>query len=364
MLKLNSISNSTVLVRVNYDLPLPISTQRIDDSLSTLETLFENNNKIIILTHWGRPKDSDPRLSTKKLVSYLEESLGRTVIYINQFKGFEDAKDIIKESKEKIFLLENTRYNSDEQSKDPKVRLELAKSYAYLGDSFVDEAFPVSHRDEATNCEIKTKLPFCYGISYQNEIENLDKIKTYPKHPFIAIMGGAKLETKLPLLNKILPKVDKILVGGLLAFTFLQAKKNLGQTIPEIYNSIIEDDFVFVAEEILKNHGHKIVLPVDLTYGESEGKKYGYDIGSATIELFKSEIAKAQTIFWNGPMGFCEKKPFDKGTLEIANAIAANKICFSAIGGGDTGSAVPADVESQFNFVSMGGGATLEYLAK
>jgi phosphoglycerate kinase len=364
MLKLNSISNSTVLVRVNYDLPLPISTERIDDSLSTLETLFENNNKIIILTHWGRPKDNDPKLSTKKLATYIEESLGRTVVYINQFKSFEDAKDIIKESKEKIFLLENTRYNPDEKSKDSKVRLELAKSYAYLGDAFVDEAFPVSHRDEATNCEIKTKLPFCYGLSYQHEVENLDKIKANPKHPFVAIMGGAKLETKLPLLNKILPKVDKILVGGLLAFTFLQAKKNLGQNIPEIFNSIVEDDFVSVAEEIMKNHGDKIVLPIDLEYGESEGKKYGYDIGTATIDLFKSEIAKAQTIFWNGPMGFCEKKPFDKGTIEIATAIAANKTCFSAIGGGDTGSAVPADIESQFNFVSMGGGATLEYLAK
>lgn len=363
MLKFNSISDSTVLVRVNYDLPLPISTERIDDSLSTLETLFENNNKIIILTHWGRPKDSDANLSTKKLVSYIEESLGRTVIYINQFKGFEDAKDIINESKEKIFLLENTRFNSDEKSKDPKVRLELAKSYAYLGDAFVDEAFPVSHRDEATNCEIKTKLPYCYGISYQNEIENLDKIKANPKHPFVAIMGGAKLETKLPLLNKILPKVDKILVGGLLAFTFLLAKKNLGQNIPDIFDSIVENDFVSVAEEILRNHGDKIILPIDLAYGENESKKYGYDIGIETIELFKSEIAKAQTIFWNGPMGFCEKKPFDKGTLEIATAIVANKTCFSAIGGGDTGSAVPVDIEAQFNFVSMGGGATLEYLA-
>jgi phosphoglycerate kinase len=364
MLKLNSISDSTVLVRVNYDLPLPISTERIDDSLSTIETLFENNNKVVILTHWGRPKDNDPKLSTKKLVSYIEESLGRTVIYINQFKSFEDAKDIINDSKEKIFLLENTRYNPDEKSKDSKVRLELAKSYAYLGDVYVDEAFPVSHRDEATNCEIKTKLPFCYGLSYQNEIENLDKIKANPKHPFVAIMGGAKLETKLPLLNKILPKVDKILVGGLLAFTFLQAKKNLGQNIPEIFDSILENDFVSIAEEILRNHADKIVLPLDLAYGENEGKKYGYDIGLETINLFKSEIAKAQTIFWNGPMGFCEKKPFDKGTIEIATAIAANKTCFSAIGGGDTGSAVPTDIEAQFNFVSMGGGATLEYLAK
>ena len=141
MLKINSISDSTVLVRVNYDLPLPISSERIDDSLSTLETLYENNNKVVILTHWGRPKDGDKKLSTKSLVPYLEESLGRTVVYINQFKSFEDAKEIIEDSPEKFFLLENTRYNADEQSKDPKVRLDLAKSYAYLGDAFVDEAF-------------------------------------------------------------------------------------------------------------------------------------------------------------------------------------------------------------------------------
>ncbi len=364
MLKLNSITDSTVLVRVNYDLPLPISTERIDDSLSTLETLFENNNKVVLITHWGRPKDNDKNLSTKNLIPYIEESLGRTVVYINQFKGFEDAKEIIEESTEKFFLLENTRYNPDEKSIDSTVRLELAKSYAFLGDSFVDEAFPVSHREEATNCEIKTKLPFCYGISYKHEIQNLDKIKSNPLSPFVAIMGGAKLETKLPLLNKILPKVDKILVGGLLAFTFLRAKMNLGQNIPEIYDSIVENEFVTIAKTILKNHGDKIVLPIDLAYGENDGKKYGFDIGPKTIELFNSEIAKAKTIFWNGPMGFCEKKPFDKGTLEIAKAIVANKSAFSAIGGGDTGSAIPSEIESQFNFVSMGGGATLEYLSK
>ena len=364
MLKINSISDSTVLVRVNYDLPLPISSERIDDSLSTLETLYENNNKVVLLTHWGRAKDGDKKLSTKSLVPYLEESLGRTVVYINQFKSFEDAKEIIEDSPEKFFLLENTRYNPDEQSKDPKVRLDLAKSYAYLGDAFVDEAFPVSHRDEATNCEIKTKLPFCYGISYQNEIQNLDKIKSNPASPFVAIMGGAKLETKLSLLNKILPKVDKILVGGLLAFTFLQAQKNLGQDIPAIFDSIVEADFVSIAEDIIKNHSDKLVLPVDFVYGESQGKKYGYDIGPKTIELFEKEITKAKTIFWNGPMGFCEKKPFDKGTLSIAKAITNNKSAFTAIGGGDTGSAVPHEIESQFDFVSMGGGATLDYLAR
>lgn len=364
MLKLNSISDSTVLVRVNYDLPLPISTERIDDSLSTLESLFENNNKVVIVTHWGRPENNDPKFSTKNLIPYIEESLGRTVVYINQFKSFEHAKEIIEDSPEKFFLLENTRYNSDEKSKDSMIRLDLAKSYAYLGDAYVDEAFPVSHRNEATNCEIKTKLPFCYGISYQNEIQNLDKIKSNPQSPFVAIMGGAKLETKLPLINKILPKVDKILVGGLLAFTFLQAKKNLGKEIPAIFDSIVEADFVAVAEDILKNHGDKIILPIDLAYGKNEGKKYGYDIGQETIDSFSSEIANAKTIFWNGPMGFCEKKPFDKGTLEIAKAIAVNKSAFSAIGGGDTGSAVPAEIESQFDFVSMGGGATLEYLAK
>jgi phosphoglycerate kinase len=362
MTKLTSITDSVVMVRVNYDLPIPISTERIDDSLSTIETLFENNNKVVLLTHWGRPENNDSKLSTKNLIPYIEESLGRTVIYINQFKSFEDAKEIIEHSSEKFFLLENTRYNSDEKAKDSKIRLELAKSYAYLGD--VDEAFPVSHRNEATNCEIKTKLPFCYGISYQHEIQNLDKIKSHPTSPFVAIMGGAKLETKLPLINKILPKVDKILVGGLLAFTFLQAKKNLNQDVPEIFDSIVEKDFVGVAEDILRNHGDKIILPVDLVYGNDGDKKYGYDIGAETLALFGSEITKAKTIFWNGPMGFCEKKPYDKGTVEVAKMIASNKSAFTAIGGGDTGSAVPNEIESQFNFVSMGGGATLEYLAK
>jgi phosphoglycerate kinase len=363
MLNINNIKNSTVLVRVNYDLPDPISTERIDDSLATLETLFENENKVILVTHWGRPKGVDLKLSTNNLIPYIEESLGRTVIFVNQYDGFENAKEFIAKSNEQFFILENTRFDKDEKSDQSHIRLDLATKYATLAHNYIDEAFAVSHRQEATNYEIKNILPNCLGLSYQNEITHLEHLKNKPKSPYIAIMGGAKLETKLPLLTKILPKVDRILVGGLLAFTFIQAANDLGLSKLEIFDSMVEIDYLKEATELLRTHGDKIILPIDLDFAEIDGKKYGFDIGPNTVKHFEQYIINAKTIFWNGPLGYCEKKPYDQGTLKIATIIANNKDSFKAIGGGDTGSAIPSNIELQFNFVSMGGGATLEYLS-
>jgi phosphoglycerate kinase len=365
-ININTIKNSKVLVRVNYDIPDLTDDSRIDDSIATIQTLLEENNKVILCTHWGRPDTADieshSHLSTSRLDDILEEKLAESVLFVNQYSSWEEAKEEISNAKENIILLENTRYDADEKSKDPAIRLVLAKKYAELADYFVDEAFAVSHRREATNTEIKELLPNCHGLSFLNEINNLEKL-SIPAKPFVVVMGGAKLETKLDLLNKILPKTDKLIVGGMLCFTFIAAKKALGIVdLPEIFDSIVEVDFLETAKELIATHGDKIVTPIDFVY--SPDGKYAFDIGPKTLELFGKTLETAKTIFWNGPMGFYEKPPYDNGTLELGRKIISIKSAFKAIGGGDTGSALPSDITDGMDFVSMGGGATLEYLSK
>jgi phosphoglycerate kinase len=365
-ININTIRNSKVLVRVNYDLPNLEDDERIDDSLATIQTLLEENNKVILFTHWGRPDpvdiESHSHLSTSRLDDIIEEKLAESVLFINQFLSWEEAKEEIVNAKENIIILENTRYSADEKSKDPAIRLELAKKYATLADYFVDEAFAVSHRQEATNTEIKELLPSCHGLSFLNEVNNLNKLKS-PQKPFTVVMGGAKLETKLDLLNKILPKTDKLIVGGMLCFTFIAAKKALGfENIPEIYDSIVETDFIETAKEIINHHGDKIITPVDFVY--SPDGKYAFDVGPKTLELFANSLSGAKTVFWNGPMGFYEKPPYDNGTLELGRIIIGLTNAFKVVGGGDTGSALPSYILDGIDFVSMGGGATLEYLNK
>jgi phosphoglycerate kinase len=365
-ININTIKNSKVLVRVNYDLPNLQDDERIDDSLATIQTLLEENNKVILCTHWGRPDPKDmeshSQLSTSRLDDIIEEKLAESVLFVNQYSSWEEAKEEITNAKENIIILENTRYAADEKSKDPAVRLELAKKYAELADYFVDEAFAVSHRQEATNTEIKELLPSCHGLSFLNEINNLNKLKN-PEKPFAVVMGGAKLETKLDLLNKILPKTDKLIVGGMLCFTFIAAKKALGHdNLPDIFESIVENDFIETAKDLLQQHGDKIVTPIDFVY--SLDGKYAFDIGPKTLELFATTLSDAKTVFWNGPMGFYEKPPYDHGTLELGKIIIGLTNAFKVVGGGDTGSALPAYILDGIDFVSMGGGATLEYLSK
>lgn len=363
---INAIKNSKVLVRVNYDLSNLEDDERIDDSLATIQTLLEENNKVILCTHWGRPDPEDieshSHLSTSRLDDLLEEKLAESVLFINQFNSWQEANEEINNARENVILLENTRFDNDEKSKDPAVRLELAKKYAALADYYVDEAFAVSHRQEATNTEIKELLPSCHGLSFLNEINNLNKLKN-PQCPFVVVMGGAKLETKLDLLNKILPKTDKLIVGGMLCFTFIAAKKALGiSNLPKTFDSTVELDFIDKAKELIQQYGDKIVTPIDFVY--SPDGKYAYDIGPKTLELFAISLSDAKTIFWNGPMGFYEKLPYDHGTLELGRTIIGLTNAFKIVGGGDTGSALPRYILDGIDFVSMGGGATLEYLSK
>ncbi|MEM1311919.1 MAG: phosphoglycerate kinase [Patescibacteria group bacterium] len=381
MLNLNIIKNSTILVRVNYDLPLQGYTARIRDSLNTIETLLSNNNKVILVSHWGRPKGKvEAEFSTNKITGLLYEQLqssnkelliNASIEYLDQYQNFKEAAEYIRntdvdKNNSKIFLLENTRFHPMEKSKNSENRLNLAKQYAILADVFVDEAFAVSHRQEATNSEIKSILPYALGHSYESELSHLSKLKENPKKPFYIIMAGSKLKTKLELITNLLEKSDKILLGGMLCFTFLKAKQELypDLDLADTYDSEIETDFIDKAKKLLLEYPEKIVLPKDFTYTQTEGKKLAMDIGPQTVDFYSKQISHANTIFWNGTLGYYEKPPFDQGTLQLAKSIANLKYCYKVIGGGDTNSALPRSILQTFNFASMGGGATLNYLSQ
>jgi 3-phosphoglycerate kinase len=362
MLSIHEIENSTVLVRVAFDLPSLDDTARIDDAIPTIKLLLKNQNKVVLCTKWGRPNEKNSDFSTQKMLEILKARVKTKtkITFLNQFQDFEKIKQEIKAG-EGIFLLENIYFDPAEKSKDPEIRLGLAQKYASLADFFVDEAFASSHRTEATNTELKLLLSWSYGLGYQNELENLNKLKTEVKKPFVVIMGGAKLETKLPLISKMLPKVDKILLGGLLSFTFLKATNG---SIPEIYDSYVETEFLAIATELLQTYGSKIILPKDLIYKTENGKTTARDVGPETVKVFQNILSSAQTIFWNGTLGQYEDPDFNLATLALASYIADLNNSFRVLGGGDTASAIPKNLLKKFDFVSMGGGATLEYLSK
>ncbi len=367
----SEITDSTALVRVDLNLPDLQSLDKVTCIVPTIRGLLNRNNKVVLYTHWGRPKNMEEEFSTKNMVETLKRSLAQHDItnpieYINQSEDFENALELIQKSKSSIVLLENVRFLKDETTKDETKAYSLAAKYAKLADVFVDDAFGTSHRKQVSNYYMKDMLPWCYGLSHQQEMMALMTLKNNPKSPYIFIMGGAKLETKLDLAKKSLKKADKLIFGGLLVFTFLQAAKGLGldeYKDVDIKNSKVEWDFVNEAKRLLKKYPEKIILPIDFVY-DSDKKlgEYAADIGPQTLEKYKENIRGAKTIFWNGPLGRYEKVPFGQGTAKLARFIANLEDVYTVLGGGDVVAAVPHDVSKQFSFVSMGGGASLEFL--
>lgn len=367
---INSIQNAHILVRVGFDIPNYEDLSRIQDAIPTIKLLLSHNNRLILITKWGKIKTDDDKakFSTQQLIPALNQILQQNNIdiqakYLNQFSGnVSDWSNTIENNK--IILYENVHFMEDEKSEDTTKRMAVAKYYIEGVQYFVDECFISSHRQEATNTEIKELLPWAFGLGYQSEINHLEKLKNNPAQPFVVIMGGAKLETKLPLIEKMLPKADKILLGGLLCFTFMQASNELGLTNSDIYDSFVEKDFVEQAKLILTNYKDKIILPTDLIFEKVENQTFGRDIGEESISNFEQVLSTAKAVFWNGPMGFFESPKFKIGTLEIAKYLANLEECYVVLGGGDTNAALGEELLAKYDFVSMGGGATLEYLSK
>jgi phosphoglycerate kinase len=384
-----TIKNQIVLMRSGYDIPTLKDLSRIRVSCDSIRTLLEQNNTIILCTKWSSIKSKEDKIkfSTAHLLEVLSKTINKSLsyktinekvnlVYINQFDSFTKAKDLIdtlhKKNQEQdtktvqktIILLENIHFDKRENSKNVKERLEIAKEYAGLASSYVDECFISSHRMEATNTEIKELLPTYYGKHYLLEVENLEKLKTGYQKPYIIVLGGAKIETKLPLLEKMLEKADKVLLGGLISLTFIQAAKNKGLINVYIPPNQVEEEFLQRASDILDKFLYKICLPIDLIYETDNNGIHARDIGQKTINLYKDKLATAKTIFWNGPMGYYEKPPYNLGTLELATYIATQDEQFSVIGGGDTCASLPKIMKERLDYISEGGGATLEYLSK
>jgi phosphoglycerate kinase len=363
-MKLVKIQGKIVGVRVCYDLPSLTDLSRIEDSIETIKLLLQNKNQVILMTHWGRPDGMDRELSTLKILPLLESFLPQIQCeYINQYDLFEknvSLYDLIRISSTQVFLLENTRFDSREQSRDIDERLELVQKYSNSIDAFVDEAFGVSHREEVTNTELAIAKARILGLSFQKEVDQLFRLVQNPSRPFVVIMGGAKLETKLPLIEKMCEIADYVLLGGQLCLTFLKAM----DTTIDLKNSYIELEFISQAQELLKKYGFKIVLPIDVKYGEIKGVEMCLDIGEETIEMYGKKLSKAKSVFWNGPMGYYEQSEFAIGTVEIAKSISKIEDCYTVIGGGDTLASVPTSISKKFDAISMGGGATLEFLTK
>ncbi len=366
------LKNKRLFIRVDFNVPLApggqeiSSDKRIKASLPTIKYALEQGAGLVLASHLGRPKGKpNPEMSLKPVAKRLEELLGKPVKMAPDCVG--PAVEAMKPAPGEVLLLENLRYHAEEEKNDPA----FAKQLASLCDLYVNDAFGSAHRAHASTVGMIQFVPqAAAGLLMDKELEYLGKATTNPARPCIAILGGAKVSDKIEVIQNLLKFVDKLLIGGAMAYTFMKAQgKPTG-------NSLVEADKVDLAKEILAASREKILLPVDHVVAAEvkEGAAnnavkviaeglMGLDIGPRTIEAFSAEIAKAKTIIWNGPMGVFEKPPFDKGTVALAKAVAESG-AISVVGGGDSEKAIKsAGVADKISHISTGGGASLEFLS-
>ena len=376
-LKELDLNNKRVLMRVDFNVPIKegkiVDDTRIRAALPTIEYVIEQGGKLILMSHLGRPKGKkDESLSLKPVAKRLGELLKSEIKFSSCCVG-EETEQIVKNMKKgDILLLENLRFHAEEEANDP----EYAKRLAALGDIYVNDAFGTAHRAHASTEGVAhyfdVKAP---GFLMEKELDYLSNTLESPNRPFVAILGGAKLSDKIPVIENLIPKVDKLLLGGGMVFTFFKAKGY------EIGNSIFEEDKLSLVKELLDRGKEKMFLPSDIVVGDkfeaSAARKevdvesipsgwMGLDIGPDTIKKYKAKIRGAKTIVWNGPMGVFEFDPFSNGTKEIATALAEEtaKGACTIIGGGDTISAIKKfGFEHKITHISTGGGASLQLLA-
>ena len=359
-----------VLIRSDLNVPIRNGTVldnfRIKKSIEYIEELQNISSSVTFISHLGRPKGVEDSLSLKPISDEMSKLLNQDVVFINNNLD-EDIKNILKSKEKGIFLLENLRFNEGEIMNDEK----FAKGVSSPFDTYILDAFGASHREHASIVKIGKHLNSFQGPLMSKEIEELDKVLNESNQDFTIILGGAKVSDKLALIKNLLPRVNSLLIGGGMCFTFLKA---LGHNIG---NSLCEDQFIESAKEILDSaNGKKITLPVDfgvtkaidsharnnIDLSQFSNDDIGVDIGKETIKNFQEILSKSKTIFWNGPMGVFEVDEFSHGTKEITNAIAEMEV-YSIVGGGDSVNAINrfSNVD-KFNHVSTGGGASLEYL--
>ena len=379
------LNNQRVLLRADLNAPMKQDANgqmqitddgRLRASVTTINDLRKKNAKIIILAHLGRPKgERKPELSLKPIAKRLGELVGVSIKFIDDLNDASTIKTVNSMQSGEIVMIENIRFEKDETSKDQTERQRLAQKLAKLGDAFVIDGFGVVHREQASVTDIARLLPKASGRLVQAEQKAFDRVLNNPDRPYVVVLGGSKVSDKLGVINNLITKVNKILIGGGMAFTFLKAQGY------EVGDSLLEVDRIEEVKQLLltaKEKNVEIVLPIDIVISTSldgtspvsevdfdkipVGQK-GLDIGSKTAQLFADKIRDAKTVVWNGPMGVFEVNAFAKGTKTVAQALA-NSAAYSVVGGGDSAAAIRllGLDESKFDHISTGGGASLELL--
>ncbi|BBM70124.1 phosphoglycerate kinase [Rhodothermus marinus] len=374
------VKGKRVLVRVDFNVPLKEDEQgnlvvaddtRIREALPTIRALMQAGAKVILMSHLGRPKGQpDPKYSLAPVARRLEELLGVRVRFVSNIVGEAVRQAINSMPEGGVILLENTRFHPGETKNDP----ELARQLAELADVYVNDAFGSAHRAHASTEGVAHYVKqAAMGYLMKREVEYLSRLLENPEHPFVAILGGAKVSDKIGVIKNLLPRVDRLLIGGAMSYTFLKA---LGHNVGA---SRVEEDRLEEARQLYEAAQGKILLPVDhvvapefsneapsqVVEGDIPDGLMGLDIGPKTIERYREEILQARTVVWNGPMGVFEMPNFAKGTFAIAEALAeaTDRGALTVVGGGDSVAAITqAGYADRVSHVSTGGGAMLEFL--
>jgi phosphoglycerate kinase len=374
------LKNKRVLVRVDFNVPLDTNQNVTDDtrikaSLPTINKIFNEGGKALLMSHLGRPKGQrKPEFSLKPAAIKLGELLGKEIGFTDDCIGNEVSKVVSSMQQGDVVLLENVRFHSGETKNDP----EFAGKLALLGDVYINDAFGSAHRAHASTEGVTNYIDTCVaGYLMEKELDYLGKALVNPKKPYCAVLGGAKISGKIDVIDNLLGKVDTLIIGGGMAFTFFKAQGK------EIGKSLLEEEKIELAGEILQkidSSNTRLLLPVDVvvasefnneSYAETvavdniPANKMGLDIGAETVKLFSDELLQSKTIVWNGPMGVFEMDNFSKGTFAIADALSTATLngAITVIGGGDSAAAISkAGLSGNVSHVSTGGGASLEFL--
>ncbi|MCY1564367.1 phosphoglycerate kinase [Staphylococcus pettenkoferi] len=372
------LKDKTVLVRADFNVPMKdgeiTDDNRIVQALPTIKHIIKESGKVVLFSHLGKVKEESDKesLTLAPIAKDLSSKLDQDVTFVPETRG-EKLEQAIKDLNEgDVLLVQNTRFEDLDGKKESKNDPELGKYWASLGDVFVNDAFGTAHRKHASNVGIASNLETAAGFLMDKEIQYIGGVVENPDKPVVAILGGAKVSDKINVITNLLNIAEKVLIGGGMAYTFLKAQgKEIGQ-------SLLEEDKIDFAKELLDKSGDQIVLPVDVkaasefsndadiqevSVDDIPADREALDIGPKTVELFKQQLEGAHTVVWNGPMGVFELSNFAKGTIGVCEAIAELKDANTIIGGGDSAAAASSlGYGDKFSHISTGGGASLEYL--
>jgi len=370
----SELRGKRVLMRVDFNVPLDKQTGQIANDMRvrraapTIEFAIEHGARTILMSHLGRPKGKrDEKLTLRGVAARLGQILSAEVKFASDCVGQEARRAAEQLNEGEVLVLENLRFHGAEEKNDPG----FARQLAELGDIYINDAFGTAHRAHASTEGVAHYLPSGAGLLMEKEMQYLSRAVENPDHPYVAVMGGAKVSDKIPLIENMLEKVDNMLIGGAMAYTFL---KRQGKSVGD---SLMEEDMLDVAGRLLERAAGKIVLPLDHVCGdkvapdatvsqfedEIPSGQIGLDIGPKTIEIYESKIKEAKFVTWNGPMGYFEIESFAEGTRRIARAMAQSQAT-TVVGGGETAEAVEKlGVQDRITHVSTGGGACLEFLS-